>query len=250
MNRSNKSLTLLLVIALTGSSLIFIQSASAQTNTPAVAEFTLQYVDHSYDVPPQPTSSKDPYTGEVTTSTIPGYRVENKTIDVAILNPSGATYYNFRWKGHHEDQWHYSPFNSESNSSTAYSLADTFSVPFKASTSTHTVLSLYFLPKSITPGGEIDIQVQALYGNFRAVPYGHIEPIPGGPTYDFYFEGKVSDWSNTQVFKTPETANPSPAVPEFPAIAILPLFVIIPLIAIILLRKHAFKAASQYYKKQ
>lgn len=234
-----KSLALLLVVVLIAStSLILVQSVSAQsTSLSKVTEFSLQYVDHSYDVSSQPTSTKDPYTGEVTTSTIPGYRVENKTIDVSILNPSGASYYNFRWKGHHEDQWHYSPFNSESNSSTAYSLADTFSAPFKASTSTYSVLSLYFIrPNSITPGGEIDVQVQALFGDFRAVPYGHIMPIPGGPTYDFYFEGETSDWSNTQTFQMPQ-ALPSPTVPEFPALALLPLISAATLITTVLLRK-------------
>ena len=242
MKSIGKSLFLLFVFLMV-SSLVIVQSVSAQSSSkPVVTEFTLQYVDNSYDVPPKPTSSTDPYTGNTTTSTIPGYRFENKSVEASIKNPIDATYYNFRWKGHFDSEWKYEPFNPDAGSS-AYTLADTFSVPFKASASTYTVVSLYFLPESITPGGEIDIQVQALYGNFRAVPYGHIQPIPGGPTYDFYFEGEVSNWSNTQTFEMPNTLNPSPTVPEFPILVILPLFLSVFLIANMLLkRKRPSKA--------
>jgi hypothetical protein len=39
--------------------------------------------------------------------------------------------------------------------------------------------------------GKLDIQVQALFGDFRAVPYVHPGGVPGGPTYDFYWEGEA-----------------------------------------------------------
>lgn len=240
MKRSNKSLTLLLIAAIVASSLLFIQLASAQS-TPTVTDFTLQYVDNSYDTPPTTTSTKDPYTGEVTTQTHPGSHIENKTVIATIRNPSGATYYNFRWKGYYDDVWHYYPFSPPSGNNT-YGLWDTFSVPFPASTSTYTVLSLYFLQQaSITTGGKIDIQVQVLYGDFRAEPYVHAGWV-GGPTYDFYFEGQAGDWSSTQTV-TYGKASPSPTVPEFPTIAILPLFAVIPLIAAIIMRKKAAKTA-------
>jgi hypothetical protein len=80
--RTPKLSFFLLATALLASSFIFIQSASSQsTLSPPVKEFTLQLADHSYSVPPEPTSTKDPYTSQVTNSTIPGYRVENITID-------------------------------------------------------------------------------------------------------------------------------------------------------------------------
>ena len=168
MLRISKNLSLLLVAVLLISSLMMVECGSAQSKPkPIVTEFTLQYVDNCMTSPPKPTSSKDPYTGNITTSTIPGYHVENKSVVATIKNPSEATYYNFRWKGHFDDKWKYEPFNPDGGSS-AYTLGDTFSVPFKGSTSTYSTLSLYFLPKSITPGGEIDIQVQALYGSFRS----------------------------------------------------------------------------------
>jgi hypothetical protein len=174
----------------------------ASTPKPSVPEFTLNYVDHSYDVPPKPSSSTDPYTGNTITATIPGYHVENKTIDADITN-NGASYYNFRYKGHYETDWSYYPFNQIVKS--ILSLPDAHEVPFHASTSSHTVLSLYFLP-DIPVNGTLDIQVQALFGDFRAEPYVHLGGVPGGPTYDFYWEGEASNWSNTQTISIDETA--------------------------------------------
>lgn len=199
-----------------------------------VTEFSLKYVDHSYDIAPTETHSKDPYTGETITTTVPGYHVENKTVDVTIKNPSGATYYNFRWKGTFENEWKYSPYNPN-RGKLAYFIPDGYSVPFQASKSAYSTFSLYFLPKTITPGGSIDVQVQALYGNFRAEPYVHAGWVDA-PTYDFYFEGETSEWSSTQTITIPQTT-PSPSVPELPAFALIPLLLAVPLIVVFALRK-------------
>jgi hypothetical protein len=194
---SKRAISLLFIIILAVSSLIVIETVAALASIPkpSVPEFTLEYVDASYEVPPTTTSTTDPYTNKTTTTTIPGYHVENKTIQATIANNIGASYYNFRYKGHYTDKWNYYPF---SPSSSGYSLGDTFSVPYKASTSSYTVAALpaYFF-QSIPAGGEVDVQVQALFGNFDAIPYGHIIDV-GGPTYDFIFKGETSDWSNTQ----------------------------------------------------
>lgn len=212
-----KTLTLITIILITLPTLTIANTANAQsTPKPSVPEFTLSYVDHSYDVPPKPSSSTNPYTGDTITTTIPGYHVKNITIDAKITN-NGASYYNFRYKGHYEDDWSYYPFNP--NYGVDYFLPDAHRVPFRASTSSHTVLSLYFLP-DIPVNGKIDIQVQALFGDFRAVPYVHLGGVPGGPTYDFYWEGEASDWSNTQTITidestpavTPDASFPPPSV--------------------------------------
>ena len=160
----NKKSTLAILLVLLVSCLITTQSVLAQSSSAkqSVHEFTLKYVDRSYDVAPVTTAKTDPYTGEKTTTTTPGYHVEMKTIEATIKNPSGVSYYNFRWKGHFEDGWHYEPFNP--NASLPYFLSDSFSVPYQASTSTYTVtdLRLYYELQSITKG-EIDVQVQSLY---------------------------------------------------------------------------------------
>lgn len=183
---------------------MFESVAAQSTSASPVPEFTLRYADYSYDVPDKTTTSIDSYTGKTITTTIPGYHVENKTIEATIKNNIGASYYNFRYKGHYAEEWSYYPFIPSSNN---YSLPDAFSVPYQASTSSYTVASLpsYFF-QSISADGQVDVQVQALFGNFRAVPYGHIMPIPGGPTYDFYFEGTTSDWSNTQTVTVGENS--------------------------------------------
>jgi hypothetical protein len=247
MKTLSKSWALLLTTALVISSLLFIQSVSAQS-IPAVTDFTLQYVDNSYDTPPTTSSTQDPYNGQITTTTHPGTHIENKTVIATIKNPSGATYYNFRWKGHYDTTWQYSPFSPDSE--IPYFVADGYSVPFKASTSTYSKFWLSFLPQQISADGSIDVQVQALYGNFRAEPYVHVGWV-GAPTYDFYFEGETSYWSSTQTISYSQASiAPSPMVQEFPATAILPLFIVIPLIAAIFIRKYAAKTASPYYKKR
>jgi hypothetical protein len=198
MDKVTKKVSLLLMVLLAVFNLIILQNALAQSDSNlSVPEFSLKFVDNSYNVAPTVTFSTDPYTNKTTTTMVPGYNVENKTVEAEIKNNVGASYYNFRYKGHYTEQWSYEPFNSEAGSN-AYTLADSYSVPFKASNSANTTISLYFIPKSIAPNGQIDIQIQALYGNFDAIPYGHIMPLPGGPTYDFYFRGETSDWSNTQ----------------------------------------------------
>ena len=182
---------------------------------PSVPEFTLQYVDYSYDIPPKTTSTTDPYTNETITTTIPGRHVENKTIEATINNNIGASYYNFRYKGTYEKEWSYYPFGP---SSLGYMLPDAFGVPYQASNSSYTVAALpsYFF-KDIRAGGEVDVQVQALFGDFRAEPYVHLVPLPA-PTYDFYFVGTKSDWSETQTITIGEsqTTTPSPATTPTP----------------------------------
>lgn len=202
-----KGLVVLLVVALATSSFAIIGSVSAQTLKPVVTEFWLQYVDNSYDVPPSTKSTKDIYTGEVTTSTVPGYRVENTSIVVTIKNPPDVDAYNFRWKDHNDDVWHYEPFNPDNPLPLrAY---DYIGIRANASNSEYTVLSLIFIPKT---GTSVDVQVQALYGDYRAVPYGG---ALGYPTFDFYFDGQASYWSHTQTIDLSNaevhgTATPAP----------------------------------------
>jgi len=194
----SKRVTLLLIAILTVSSLLMFKTAPASASTtPSVPEFTVKYVDASYDVPPKTTSITDPYTNETTTKTILGYHVEKRAIEVTIENNLGASYYNFRYKGRYSGEWSYYP--SDPDSVRGYNHYDAFSVPCQASASDYSVITLHFLPDSIPEGGEVDIQVQAIFGNYDAVPYGHVIYV-GGPTYDFYFTGTTSDWSETVTF--------------------------------------------------
>ncbi|HSV49612.1 MAG TPA: hypothetical protein VLH35_04785, partial [Candidatus Acidoferrales bacterium] len=125
MQRISKGLTAFLIVTLACSisGLMFPQvsctdppapTVQPYIPTPSVPQFTLSYVDHSYDVPAKTTSSQDPYTGEVKTSTIPGYRVTNFTIDVTIKNQAypaivngNSSYmrYEVQSKGHYQEGW-------------------------------------------------------------------------------------------------------------------------------------------------
>jgi len=191
--------------------LMLICQAKAEVPKPSLPEFTAEWVDHSYDVPPKVTSTTNPYTGKNTTTTIPGYHVESKTVEVTINNSVGASYYNFRYKGSYTPKWNYEPFDPYTNQH--YTLGDTFDVPYQVSNSSCTVATLpSILFKDVPEGGQIDVQVQALFGYFRAVPYGHAFWV-GGPTYDFYFNGTTSDWSNTQTITIPNASPTSSTVP-------------------------------------
>jgi hypothetical protein len=126
-----------------------------------------------------------------------------------------ASYYNLRYKGNYTDKWNYYPFDPDSIF--GYSLPDAYYVPYKASDSSYTVAALpsYFF-KDVPEGGQVDVQVQALFGDFDADPWGHLF-LPE-PTYDFDFTGTTSDWSETQTitFGEIQTPTPSPATTPTP----------------------------------
>jgi hypothetical protein len=121
------------------------------TTTPSTPEFSLQYADHSYDVPQ--TYKTDPYTGKTVVNQS-GYRVTNQTIDVTITNQpftSGvqngnvtALYYNVEHKGHFED-W---PTDSSSY--------DYVNSNIQASTLSSTLVSYPLQYWNIPAGGMVD----------------------------------------------------------------------------------------------
>jgi hypothetical protein len=108
----------MLVTALVASCLIVhaVTSVSAQVGyKPIVPQFTVKFVDNSYDVPPSTTTVTDPYTGKETTTTNPGYRVTDWNIEIMIKNQPFTPYtdadgyehnlrYHIERKGHFEDE--------------------------------------------------------------------------------------------------------------------------------------------------
>ena len=84
------ALALILLTAMSSLSLIMVKPANAQsTLKPYVPEFTLKYLDNSYDVPP--TYGTDPYTGNNVT-TQAGYHVQNESVEVIIKNQPFTSY--------------------------------------------------------------------------------------------------------------------------------------------------------------
>ena len=262
----SRGFALSLIFILAVSSLLMVKPAFASIPKPSVPEFTVKFVDRSYDVPT--TSSIDPYTGE--TISHPGYRVENYTVDVTIKNqpfvsyydaPSSfnvSLYYNVRFKGHYSDEW-----------MTAYSPYTDYP---KQSSSTYTVLT--FISESdneyvlggrmvqFPPEAQVDFQVQALIGYVHRVLQGQEAP--------WYFTGEESGWTNTQTItigtsaptatpSTPPSATPQETpVPtqsgpqtatvlglgwgEFAIIVLLSVIAVLLVIAIVYLRKRSTKS--------
>jgi hypothetical protein len=192
MKSASKSLTLLLILTLAFSiaSLTVLNASAADPPpptyppdipTPSVPQFTLTYADHSYDVPAKTTTSIDPYTGNTITSTTPGYRVKNYTIDVTIKNqPYPSTVnngntstlrYGLQTKGH---------FDNASNFIVAATV--------DASNSEYTVVSL---PAHVYPlNGSVDFRARAYLGFYYTYFYGLL-PMQG-------FANSGSDWSTIQ----------------------------------------------------
>ena len=248
MSCKSKSLSILFVLLLAVSSLLVVKSACAQSiPTPSVPQFSLKFVDNSYNVPATAEPTTDPYTNKTTITAIPGYHVENLTIEVTIKNqpfPStidgNATslYYDVQIKPHFGEDW-----------TDQYPYSGPSSIHFPTqSNSEYTVLSF---PASYAAGDQVDFQVQAILGYIYMGWLSSSNPSVDVPVPYPYFESQASGWSPTQTFIMPNTsASPStattptptatPTVPELSWSVILPLLASMLCVAVIVkLRKRA-----------
>lgn len=178
--------------------------ADSSIPKPSVPQFTIETVDSSYDVPPVTSSSTNPYTGEVTTTTTPGYHVENITTILKIVNQPFTPYqiqqnddsftinlfYNIQIKGHYAKDWNNYRYN---NGSSDRNLSQDYNSQF-------TIVKIdEYLPKE----GKVDLRVQALEGYQRGV-----NVYPGVPGQHWIIIGSASDWSNIQTITLPATSTP------------------------------------------
>jgi hypothetical protein len=219
-----KRATLLFIAILAVSSLLMVESAFAQSITkPSIPQFTIKYVDYSYDVPP--TYGVDQYTGK-NIIIDEGYHVDNRTVEFTIKNQpfvsyidaSGnktALYYNFRFKGPYGNAWSYYPDTSHS-----YGLYTGFFPDTSASNSDYTVITVRLNDLTQYPAGtpeiptgvQMQFQVQAIMGYI-------VRSYTGMLAGDFYgFTGERSDWSDTQTLTLGEsqTSTSSPATTPTP----------------------------------
>ena len=213
------ALALCLFVVLVAPIMLLAQSnseASAQT-VPSVPEFTVKFVDKSYDVPAS--TSTDPYTGKTVTN--PSYHVENRTIEIAIKNqpfPSDL-YYNIRVKGHFAENWSwlYGWEGSPKMSDSEYTL-----IVFSSSGAED-----FRGPNGIEvyapSGGQVDFQVEAFVGGSELSDITPGVPPIGG-VWHFAIQSE-SGWSSTQTLTLP--ASSTPEIPEFPSWIILPLPIIV-----------------------
>jgi len=184
--------SLVLVLILAASSMLWADSANAQSiampTTPGI--FQVTFSSHPYDVAPK--TAIDPYTGE-TVITEGGYHNENKTVELTIKNqplspytddaghPIGL-YYKINFKGHYTDDW------SE------------YFQPLPASSAEYTVLSISSNALNAPNGGRMDFRIQAGIGYVTSSEF-----FMGG--YIYTLNGETSDLSAIQTITLPESAS-------------------------------------------
>jgi hypothetical protein len=189
--KGTKHCTLALILLLATSSLLWIESTSAQSiPKPSTPEFTVKQIDQSYDVAPSTTTN--PYTGEPTTT--PSYHVSKLSIEVTIKNQpytpttvNGNTtgiFYNVEAKS---NKPHYAAgfegYNEYAN---------------RASSEDYTVVTVNVDNREggvweISRGIQVDIRVQAVVGYSYLVQGIHI--FPEGNEFVLLSAG---DWSDPQ----------------------------------------------------
>ena len=256
MNRISKSFAVftILIITISSPSLLTVKPATAQSiPKPAVPQFSIQVVDHSYDVPP--TNTIDPYSGKQIIN--PGYHVNDIKVEGKIKNqpftPYGNIdfYYNISYRGHFAGEWR-KLFGSEDVDFLKQSYGSEYT---SFNISRYNAIELH-------EGDQIDVRIEAIIGSET---WGFASAWP----YRI-LNGEVSGWSDTLTVTvstditstntyattidgttyptlttppavstpTPSPATseptPTPSVPEFSWLMILPLFLSILSIAVLI----------------
>jgi hypothetical protein len=167
---------------------------------PSVPEFTVEYVDNSYYVPP--TYGVDEYSGE-TVQIGGGFTVTNKSIELTIKYQPFTRYcfkdengthavdlsYKIGYKGHFGEDWYYT---TETAFDSGYDTVVLFWLECGGSRP-----SIFLGP--LSAGDKVDFQVQARIGyrNYVRLPSHVMDP----GVYEYI--GETSEWSNTQTIKIP-----------------------------------------------
>ncbi|MCW3984740.1 MAG: hypothetical protein NWE96_12245 [Candidatus Bathyarchaeota archaeon] len=234
MAKTRNALSLFLVVILAA----FVPIMSETTNAQSIPnlsppQFTVKFVDRSYDVPVTTWTTTDAFTGQQVTKSSGGNYVENRTIDVVVTNQPFAPitldngtiiqlYYSVRTKGHFED-W-----------SIVWSDGRTTKTVLASNPESTTIITLILDSSFNVPnGGKEDFQVKAVAGYYDKPK----------TLSDLYFGGTFhnlteSDWTDTQTITIGQTSAPSPSVPEYPFLWTLPLLVVIPLITLFFMKKR------------
>ena len=197
-SKISQVLLVFILMALTS----FIAYPAGAQSAPSAPLFTVQYVDHSYDIPP--TYGTNPYTGQ-TTITNYGSHVDNRTVDVTIQNPpftpyiygnhTMQLYYDIRCKGHFEN------FTSDTD------LGSHGMRGITASNSVYTTVSFAIQYWNVPIGGQIDFQIRSVVG------YTYYNT--GACFTDYSNTVAESDWSNTQTITIGNATSPiwTPSIP-------------------------------------
>jgi hypothetical protein len=214
---------LLLVISILSAMQVEVVDANPLTflpPKPAIPEFTLKYIDNSYNVA--------------------GNFVQNKSIEVTIKNQPSVYVlcYNVKSKSHLSENWTiYEYYNNSSY------LTPQLFIPNRllAWNSTMTVLVFGFegnngsdnynlMLGKVNNVVQIDFQVQAYIGNW--FPGKVVNSTASIEYYSLNIDA-IGDWSPTQTITVPASS-----IPEFPTITITFLFMVIVALAVVVKRKN------------
>lgn len=163
----------------------------------APPQFSLQYVDASYDVPVTRSSTIDPYTGKTIDTSTGGYHVTNRTVVLSIKNPSidsgsSSVYFNIRYRGHYGTEW--TTLYPEEIGYLLMTKGSDYTIKIFPSDSNYRT---YFWGSIPSEGAPVDFQVQTMVGN-ASICFIEL----GDP---WYFYGETGDWSGTQTIEIPPT---------------------------------------------
>jgi hypothetical protein len=217
MNKTTKTLTILLIILLVIPSLAALQSVNAYSiPTPSTPQYTVTYADDSYDVPPQTTVNS--YTGK-TEINQQGYRVQNRTVTLTIKNQPFTVYtdsagniislfYIVQVRGHFDGSWYCPSGDTDDRTELKY---------IKAQGDYPSTVLVYGSPGNglgytnlgAPSGGEVDFRIQAFIGYVNRVSDGY---TMFGEIYHYDFTGQTSDYSSIQTIKLPEDPTPTQIV--------------------------------------
>jgi hypothetical protein len=228
MGNTRKDFLLLFGVILVVSSLIMVESATAQSiPKPSVPQFSLKYFNQSIEV-----------------------RILNQPF--APFTAKGHTmglYYDIRWKEHSAVDWNYlypHSFLFVASNSASGSVADSsitiVSYGLNANKGNDAQLNGDFV------GKQLDFQIQASIGYYMLITRQVNENL------HYPFDGEISGYSNTQTINIPQDSTnnspsstpipssspnptPTPTVPELP-IWIIPLLLTIMLVSASLLVYH------------
>jgi hypothetical protein len=176
MDKIAKSLSLLLAVILALSSLVMLESATAQISKPSVPKFTLTLQNNLIVL----TIENQPFDASSNCSFY---------YDVRIMNVGG--YWSSLYKAENGP-----PTQSNSNSTTLY-------YPIAKSDFFPSLTTVDGIP---IPPGEATFQVMAMIGNWEKTTYSD-----GTVSYGLK-GGEVSGWSGSQTITLPSTNAPSPTV--------------------------------------
>jgi len=200
MNSIDKTWTLLLIVLLLSSLLVLtVVPVNVQAvSKPSVPQFTVKFVDSSYDVPSSSTTTVDQYTGEKTTHTQPGYRVNQMKAEVTIKNQPFTAYtdengnkinlyYTVEVKGHFGEDW------------------KNFIIDYNATVQSKSGYTVMSNVVSQGVGSKLDFRVQALVGyEYDAVAESGSLAGMYGITAWYVRSSVTSDWSNIQTVTIPD----------------------------------------------